>query len=223
MGSKPCHSGHRDRLRKRYLEFGNNSFQEHELLELILFYGIPRKNTNEIAHNLISEFGDIRNVLNADEKELMRVSGIGESAASFLKLFGEVCREYESLTPDSDLSLNIEEYPAYFRESFKTTAEGICLLLCPDNNFRIVFSKDAILNESADMIHILNQIVRKECTRVVVGINRIYSAASPETDDVKLADLLSAKLSLLGIDLFDFLIIGRKRAYSLIYDGAFIF
>lgn len=223
MGNKLCHSGHRERLRKRYLEFSASNFHEHELLELILFYGIPRKNTNEIAHDLIEEFGDISNVLNADKKELIKIAGIGNSAAEFLKLLGDVCQEYKNFATAAHSAMSAEDYPEYFREYFKDTAEGICLILCPDTNYKIMFSKETVLNGTADLVHIMNELVRKEYNKVIIGINRTNSAASPEPDDVKLADILSEKLSLLGIVLSDFLIIGKKRSYSLLYDGAFIF
>ena len=72
------HDGHRQRLRNRFLA-SPESFEDHELLELILFYSIPRKNTNEIAHRLLARFGSVKGVLNASVDALTEIDDIGES------------------------------------------------------------------------------------------------------------------------------------------------
>lgn len=223
MGKKLCHGGHRERLRKRYLDFGAESFHEHELLELILFYGIPRKNTNEIAHQLISEFGDIAGVLKTPSEELTKVDGIGDSAALFLKLLNDICNEYDNYLPAPVFPEEIEDFPMYFRDCFKDTAQEICLILCPGTNFRIAFSKEKILNSTEDMTYITNQLLKRECSKVIIAINRTDSAAVPMQCDINLVNLFTHQLSVLGINLIDFLIIGKKRSFSLIYDGAFSF
>lgn len=223
MGKKLCHGGHRERLRKRYLDFGAESFHEHELLELILFYGIPRKNTNEIAHQLISEFGDIAGVLNASSEELTKVDGIGNSAALFLKFLNDICKEYDNYLPMPSSPEVIEDFPMYFRDCFKDTAQEMCLILCPGTNFRIAFPKEKVLNNTDDMVHITNQLLKRECSKVIIAINRTASPAAPMQCDIKLVNLFTHQLSLLGINLIDLLIIGKKRSFSLLYDGAFSF
>ena len=84
------HKGHRERLRQSYIENGPDGMHEHQLLELLLTYAIPRRDTNPIAHRLLdkSAFGSLWEVLNAGPKELMAVEGIGESAAVLLSLVG---------------------------------------------------------------------------------------------------------------------------------------
>ncbi len=81
------HIGHRERLRKRADEQGIESLPEHEALELLLFYAIPRRNTNEIAHRLLNRFGSIRNVFRADKEELCQVCGVSQRTVSFFKTF----------------------------------------------------------------------------------------------------------------------------------------
>ncbi|MBO5163679.1 MAG: hypothetical protein J6B75_04460 [Ruminococcus sp.] len=223
MGEKGCHEGHRDRIRKRFVQFGADSLHEHELLELALFYGIPRKNTNEIAHKLLDELGGINGILNATADELCKIKGIGPSAAAFIRFLSDACREYNSFIPSLQSPEAESDYPMYFRDCFNGTAAGLCLILCPGTSCRIVFSKDGILNGTTDMVQIANQLLKMECDRVIIGINRIEGHASPETDDIELAGIFKRQLSLLGIELADFLIIGRKRSFSLMYDGAFSF
>ena len=91
---KNIHEGHRKRLRNRFAENGLNGFHPHEILELILFYSIPRANTNEIAHNLINRFGSVYHVFNASPEELSSVKGMGSKSIEFIKIFGDVCSYY---------------------------------------------------------------------------------------------------------------------------------
>lgn len=223
MSEKGCHYGHRDRIRRRFVEFGADSLHEHELVELALFYGIPRKNTNEIAHELIEEFGDINGIINASADELCKINGIGSSVAVFIKLLGDICREYDSFVPSFQSPKDENDYPMYFRDCFNDMANGLCLILCPGTNCRIVFSKNGVLNGKADMVNIANQLLKMECDRVIIGINKVQGSASPESDDIEIAGIFKQKLTLLGITLADFIIIGKKRSFSLIYDGAFLF
>ena len=75
------HAGHRQRLRERFLKMGLDSFEPHEVLELLLTYSIPRKNTNVIAHKLIDKFGSISAVFDAPCEALMSVDSITENSA----------------------------------------------------------------------------------------------------------------------------------------------
>ena len=88
------HDGHRERLRERFLREGLDSFEDHNILELLLFYVIPRKDTNELAHLLLDRFGSLSAVLEAPYEELKTVPGIGELSASLLCLIPEISRKY---------------------------------------------------------------------------------------------------------------------------------
>jgi DNA repair protein RadC len=89
------HEGHRQRLLQRYTDGGLEGFGEHEVLELLLFYALPRVDTNPIAHRLIDRFGSLAGVLEADSQELKQVEGVGEKAAAFLSMFPDLLRAYE--------------------------------------------------------------------------------------------------------------------------------
>ena len=86
------HQGHRQRLRERFLEEGLENFQEHEVLELLLYYCIPRRDTNALAHDMIDHFDSLAAVLEAPAKELKAVDGVGDSVATFITLLQAVER-----------------------------------------------------------------------------------------------------------------------------------
>ena len=90
------HDGHRKRVKERYLTTGLKGFSSHEVLEFLLFYGIPYKDTNGLAHRLDDSFGGLANVLEADYADLMKVQGVTPHVATLLSLCGDVCRRYYS-------------------------------------------------------------------------------------------------------------------------------
>lgn len=107
------HDGHRQRLLQRFLREGLDGFDEHNILELLLFYAIPRKDTNELAHRLMDDFGSLAGVLDASAQELQQVEGVGENTAGFLKLLPELTRVYYS-QKQQDLCLASTEQAGRF-------------------------------------------------------------------------------------------------------------
>lgn len=86
------HDGHREKMRQRFMTGGLDAFADHEILELLLYYAIPRRDTNPIAHALMERYGSLPAVLAAPMEDLKRTEGIGESAAVLLHLVPQVCR-----------------------------------------------------------------------------------------------------------------------------------
>ena len=86
MANPSLHKGHRQRLKARFQESGLDSFTDVQALELLLFYAIPQKDTNPIAHALLNRFGSLSRVLDADVEELKKVPNISDHAASLLRL-----------------------------------------------------------------------------------------------------------------------------------------
>lgn len=86
MGDKPHYTGHRGRLRERFLRSGNDGLQDYELLELVLFRGIPRRDVKPLAKQLIDTFGSFAEVISAPVERLREVEGLGEAAVAELKI-----------------------------------------------------------------------------------------------------------------------------------------
>lgn len=100
------HAGHRARVRRRFLTSGLDSFQDHEVLELLLFYAVPRRDVNEMAHMLMDRFGSLQGVLDAPEEELRAIPGVGTKIAHFLNLIPQIMTQMSRYDRDEPRVLN---------------------------------------------------------------------------------------------------------------------
>ena len=109
------HEGHRARMKKKLLENGERSLADHELLEVLLYYAIPRRDTNELAHRLLKQFGSLRGVLSAPVQELACVSGVGQQAALLLGMVQMLCRRAAQREKEQILN-SVDACGAYFKQ-----------------------------------------------------------------------------------------------------------
>ena len=124
------HKGHRERLRKRFIENGLDGFEEHQALELFLFYAIPRKDTNPLAHRLLERYRSISGVCDAPIDELQRDFGISENAAALLKLLPEMSRLYNESRLAKDSIIDLDTLGEIVKKKFiGRTAEVVVLIL----------------------------------------------------------------------------------------------
>lgn len=97
------HEDHRKRVKERFLKDGIENMPDHEVLELLLFFSIPRKDTNALAHELIEHFGSLNCVLEASADDLMQVNGIGETSAALITLAFQLTKKYLKNASDKKL------------------------------------------------------------------------------------------------------------------------
>lgn len=116
-------------MRQRFLETGVSGFHDHEILELLLFYAIPRKNTNEIAHELLNAFGSISAVLDADIRELSAVKGISGKSASMIKFMRDLCRSYAISVHRAVKFNSTKELEKYISDYFRRSDSDMLLIL----------------------------------------------------------------------------------------------
>ena len=130
MYSKNLHSGHRERMRKRFLASGQDGLFEHELLELLLFYARPIVNTTGIAHALIEELGSFGKVLSSDTDKLKSIKGVGEGGAEFLRFMSDMGRAYLRSSHTSEALTTAEQLCACLSELSSENGKRVCTLLC---------------------------------------------------------------------------------------------
>ena len=122
--TKGEHTAHRQRLKERYLREGMDSLEEHVVLELLLFFAIPRCDTNKTAHKLIDRFGSLHAVFDAPMEELIAVDGIGESSALLIKAVPDFYRRYAKSKMQNGSFVNSLEDIGKYLMPFFAGAQG---------------------------------------------------------------------------------------------------
>lgn len=223
MGSN-IHSGHRDRMRERFLLEGPDSFADHELLEMLLYGVIPRGNTNEIAHVLLKEFGSFSNLLESDPLEMQKTAGIGEKSAVFLSLLHELVRRYErEKMEQSPELLSIQRAAEYCASLLAHCATERFYLICLDSKRRVIHTTK-LAEGTVDQVYVSRRMVAEKAlqykaTGVVLCHNHPRGTVKPSNSDIDLTMRIKEVLDLLDILILDHIIIGEGEYYSFFQDG----
>ena len=134
------HEGHRERLKNRFLSDGLKGFEKHNILELLLFYSIPRQDTNEIAHDLLDKFGSLKGVFDADFNELIKVKGIKENSATLIKLIPQLAQAYISEDCDDEEMIfdHADKIGSFLTKKYIGETKEVVYLMILDNKFRLI-------------------------------------------------------------------------------------
>ena len=218
--NKSLHSGHRQRLKKRFLEEGLAHFNEHQVLELMLFYCIPRQDTNPIAHALLDRFGSLSQVMEAPVTELQKVPGMGEASAAFLSLLNAFCRYYLINRSSTDLILNtISQCGAYMLPFFYGRRNETVYLLCLDAKIKMLSCKEvgegSVNSAAVPIRRIVEMALGANATSVVLAHNHPSGLAIPSNEDILTTRRLAVALSSVDILLVDHLIFADDQFVSL--------
>jgi len=129
------HQGHRKRLKSRFLNSGLKGFEDHNVMELLLFYALPYKDTNELAHNIINRFGSIEKAFDAEFAELCEVEGVGENVATLIKLVPEISKFYLNLKKQDRKEFNsVEKIAEFLQEQYIFDDKEAFSVMCLDNS-----------------------------------------------------------------------------------------
>lgn len=222
MSDKTIHNGHRHRLREKFIKH-NDSFSDHELLELLLTYAIPRVDTNKTAHKLIDAFGSLQAVISADPKVLTTVDGVGDSAAYFLSLVGKVSETTRSVGPKKKTFGSIEDAKKYLAEEFTHYDCEVFFVIYLNSRDKVI-KIDKIDNDSKSSVAIntkslLQGIMINKPYAIIIAHNHFAEFPYPSKDD----DDATAKIYLMAsfnkVMLYDHLIFGGKSCFSYFYDN----
>lgn len=206
------HDGHREKLRKKLEQNGIESLEEHEVLELMLFYSIPRRDTNAIGHELLLRFGNISAVLDAPKEELLKVSGIGEHSADFLRLIPMLTRRYLLSLRDSDHPLNsTTQVGNYLKPYFIGQREELVYLLCLDNKYKPLnctcIHQGSVNSVEVSTRKVVHTALSYNATGVVLAHNHPGGIALPSQEDILTTERIMNALATVGITLIDHIII----------------
>ncbi|MBO4583701.1 MAG: DNA repair protein RadC [Clostridia bacterium] len=216
---KNIHSGHRDRVRDRFTADGLESFADHNILELILFYSVPRRDTNELAHRLLEHFGSISAVLDASVERLTEVPGITYSTAVLLHLFPAVYKRYELSKYASGTDLNnINALYNYVSGLFIGESEEALFAVCLDGQNRLIcsekISSGSVNATAVSAGKILDCALRNKAAGLVIAHNHPGNNAMPSGPDIYSTDSINKALEAAKIMLQDHIIVGGDGKIS---------
>ena len=219
------HDGHRARLRARYIEEGLAHFNEIDTLELLLFYAIPRRDTNELAHLLLQQFGSLDGVLGATTGDLCAVPGISENTAVLLHLFNDVARKCEISRQSIRIVNSSQDAGTFLLPYFYGLRDETVYLLCLDAKGKVLDCR-ALFKGSANGVAIaIRKIVEValsvNATSVIMAHNHPGGLALPSAEDRADTLRIRAALQSLDIVLIDHIIVADQDFISMADSGLF--
>ena len=219
MSNDNVHSGHRSRVRKKFLDNGIDSFETHEILELLLFYAVPMKNTSILAHKLLDSFGSISAIFDAPFDALVE-AGLTESQAVMLKLMPDITRLYiDDKHNNKSKVVDIDNLPdAIIRKFIGRENENVLALLIDAKGKEVfcgIVSKGSLNDTSLPIRKIVDFSLRYNAKSVIVAHNHPSGVALPSKDDLDATINLKNALDLIGVRLLDHYIVADNDCVSL--------
>ena len=217
------HDGHRARKKEQFRRQGLDGFADHEVLELLLYYAIPRRDTNETAHRLLQKFGTLQNVFNAPAEELSRVEGMGEGAALFLTLLPAVYRRTMRSTGQEKVLNSVEKCGRYFLSLLAQERQETLYQLCLDAKGKLLTCKK-LSQGSADCTALsVRQVVENAllsgASAVVLAHNHPSGVALPSENDRAVTLWVRDALKTMDIRLLDHIIVADGDYVSMNQSG----
>lgn len=214
------HKEHRKRLRKKFMNVGIDGLEDHEIIELLLYYVIPVKDTNETAHKLIKEYGSVANIFDADEETLVKVDGIGESAATMFKLMRECVNKYIN---DKNNIANVRLTPlninTYIKNLFYGHTREVAYAVMLDSECIVrkvkKLSSGTVNATPLYPREIVKLAVNEKYPYMLLAHNHPNGSAVPSPNDLKITKTIELALNFVEVRLVDHVIVAGEKVTSL--------
>lgn len=228
MATKPTnvnlHSGHRQRMKERVLAHGLDSLADHEILEVLLYFTVPRCDTNELAHRLMAHFGSLSQVLGADYDELRQVCGVGNNTAFMLTmlpgLLGRVERDKNREKPIFGAT---EAFAEYVCSLFVGETCETVFLVCLNANLQLInavrLGKGDVGTVHISVAQVLQTALRHKARAVVLAHNHPGGRLKASNEDLVLTGRCEKALAQVNVRLLDHLIVNGDKYFSFAERG----
>ena len=218
------HAGHRERMKNRFLETGLDGFSDVNVLELLLFYAIPRQDINPLAHALLERFGSFKAVMESSKEDLMSVKGLGQNAASLILLTGKINKRY--LLSKRKFGMRLagpEDVFEYVAPLFAFESTEHLFLLCMDSENRVLDCSEIARGE-VDSVYgnprkIITIAVNCHASKIILAHNHPSGVVIPSPQDMVFTNELQKSLSMFQIQLSDHVIVGDGEYLSMRQHG----
>ena len=217
---KNPHTGHRSRMRGRYKKAGMDAMADHEVLELLLYYAIPRRDTNKIAHGILSEFGSLHNVFEADAAEIQKRCGLSENTATLLSMVAPLTKRYNSSKWGRRINfLTTKSLAEYVNSLFIGETLECFYLLCLDNQLSLIcaelMEKGTLDRAELYPREIMRFVMLNNAAYVVLAHNHPSGDLTLSNTDVTATERLIKMLSDVEVGVIDHIICGGENYVSL--------
>ena len=218
------HDGHRQRMRERFLAEGLDNFSDIQVLELLLFYAVPRQDTNPIAHALLERFGTLAQVLETPVTELEKVKGVGHNAAVLLNLSTELGRRYQvSRMMQTRILASVEECGKYLVPRFFGRRNETVFILCLDAKCKVLgcveVGEGSVNSAGVPVRRIVETALAYNATTVILAHNHPSGLALPSGEDVQTTHRVAAALNAVEISLADHIVVADDDFVSIVQSG----
>ena len=221
------HDGHREKMRRRFLSGGLDSFAPHEALELLLYYAIPRRDTNPIAHALMDRYGSLSAVLSAPVEDLKKVEGIGESAAVLLSVVAQLGRKASLADAERETVITSSQRAGqYLLALFAGKQRENVYQLCLDRKGKLLACKclgeGTVSATALDIRQVVENAILTSASAVILSHNHPSGIALPSQEDYAVTDRVKSALDTIGIVLTDHIIVADGDYVSMADSGYLI-
>ena len=223
--------GHRERVRKKFLENGFNGLEDYEILELLLFYVIPRKDTKAIAKELIEKFKTLANVLKADTLELKIIDGLGDVAITFLKMMGALpekiykdeLKNQKLIKDDKNKITDKEVLLSFLRNKIGyEDVEKFYVIYLSSSNEVITFEESSSGTLDRSSIYpreIYKRVIMENAKSIIIAHNHPSGNTCPSKCDIDITNEIAKGLKNFGALLLEHIIITRDSYFSFLEEG----
>lgn len=215
------HEQHRERLKKQFVQNGIDGFDDHNVLELLLFYAVARKDVNPIAHSLLNHFQTLAGVFDARYEELVKVEGVGDHTATLIKLIPQVSRRYLISRESRNQVLNMPQLAAaYVAPYFFGVREERVYLLCLDAKCKAIgiklIERGTVDTANVSIRKVVEAALSLNSVSVVMAHNHPSGNAIPSEEDRVVTQRVYKALKAVDVNLLDHIIVADGQFVSML-------
>ena len=222
------HAGHRARMRERYIkDNGLDSFAEHEALELLLFYCIPQKDTNELAHKMLKEFGNLANLFDAHPIDIVKRCNVTENTSILISMMPRLAQRYFQSKWEKNVRLvTPQQAGQYLIDMYGSRNTEAFYILCLDAQRRLnnaVLVGEGTVEEAPVYIrNIVQTALLHNSVSVILSHNHPGGSVSASGADIEATRQIIRTFELLEITVLDHIIVAGSRYFSFAENGGLL-
>ena len=213
------HDGHRQKLRKNFIEVGLEGKTDHQILEILLTYALPRIDVNPLAHELIDKFGSLSGVLDADITQLTKIKYVSENVAVLLKFIPQISAKYYQSKHGKRVRLNtVDAIKDYMIPQLANEKTEVFYVLCLDTHLNLIraikHSEGSPSKTSIDIRALANQVLNAGTDRIILVHNHLSNSVETSASDIDATRRIQTAFEMLNVNVLDHVIISGDKYFS---------